>query len=1299
MNDILLPEKKVSSGQPPEQRQAAGHRLRLHPGRLAASLGLAVLSLLAGPLTPRAAALEACPAGVSSRSYHVVAMQTRIVFNRWGDHDPSGLIYALKENQQIILDKVAANPNAPVEEVQPLVIRANAGDCVQIVLENSLPFNVGITPHGLSYDPNTSDGAAFGRNQDSTVPPGGTRTYVWQTPDHEGTHVFSDLGNALSGDTGSNMHGLFGALIVEPAGSTWSHPVTGQPINSGLFADIHPAGAPSFREYVTIFHDEPEVYDQNGLPPSDPVTGLDESTMPINYRSEPARNRIRYLQENPAACPECVGEEVSLSSWPFGDPAKHLVPRAYAGDPSKFRVINAGIKETHVYHLHTHQWRMQPDDPNSTIIDSIQISPQTAYNVVPLFGAGSKPESFGDTIWHCHLYPHFGQGMWGLWRVYDKLEDGSQTYPDGTQIPALQPLPDRTPPPGPTPAAPGFPNFVPGTFGRKSPQPPLFDVNSPRQPTPQELASSQNPNPRPGAFFVEPCPAGAPKRYYDLVAIQVPIQYNKQGWHDPEGRILVVAEDEAAVRAGTKPPEPLFIRAAAGECVEINFTNKLPRELGGNAFQPKFITNEAGLHIHLVKFDVLNSDGTSNGWNYDESSQHLVDGQYQTVHYTWYADTELQTVFFHDHLFANLHQQHGYYAALVVEPPGSRFLHPQTQEEIKSGTQAVIQDPNGPDFREFALAVQDFTYLYDANGIPINPPDVSGSFEDPGVMAINYRNEPLQFRTGRETGYALSSHLHGDPGTPVFRALGGDPIRMRMIQGAHEESHILNINGVRWQQAPFQSQSPYVAAQSVGLSEAFNMVFDADIDDGYTRDHLYWMGGIDDFWLGLWGLIRVHTGQPADLPPLPDRQPLSVAIPADDMKVFQRPEQDNPGGLYNHRPPARQSGNVNSENHNEPGVPCPAGAPVRSYSVVAMPARIQYNAHGDHDPYGLIFALAEDEAAILNGKNPEPLVLRANQGDCVEVILTNKITSELPAHAHPEVPVQTPFPFSKRVGLHAQVVQYDVRGSDGTAVGYNPDSSVSPGRSRLYRWYADAELGSANVWSMTDMRNHRHHGLWAGLIVEPAGSTWLDPATMAPLQTGTQAVIRTPGRPDFREFVLFAQDGVPLLDANGVTVELPADPAHAAEPPDPEDEGMKGINYRAERFAPRLATDPSLHLVFSSLVHGDPATPVFKTYAGDPVTVRLLMPADKPRNHSFTIHGHQWRDEPGNPSSSYRSEESSLSVGSAVDMQLHGGAGGLWRMPGDYAYRSGNIRWDLEMGMWGIMRVFNALQPGLSPLQ
>ena len=47
---------------------------------------------------------------------------------------------------------------------------------------------------------------------------------------------------------------------------------------------------------------------------------------------------------------------------------------------------------------------------------------------------------------------------------------------------------------------------------------------------------------------------------------------------------------------------------------------------------------------------------------------------------------------------------------------------------------------------------------------------------------------------------------------------------------------------------------------------------------------------------------------------------------------------------------------------------------------------------------------------------------------------------------------------------------------------------MGPGESITYRWYIDQDFGSANLWDMADIRNHRHHGAFGMLIAEPRGS-------------------------------------------------------------------------------------------------------------------------------------------------------------------------------------------------------------------
>lgn len=1212
------------------------------------------------------------------REYHVVAIPIRIVFNKFGEHNPDGLMYVLKENEMKVKKAVAQNPFTPVDLVQPLIIRANVGDQIKVIFENQLPFPTSMHIQRANYDVQTSDGSFIGCNENSLAPacpPGGIQIYEWDV-ELEGIHIFSDLGNTLSGENGTNTQGLFGALIVQPKGSWWTDPITGEPINSGLNADIHNPFLPSFREFAWVFHDEMEVDDITGEAPIGPMTLQPETDHFINYRSEPERNRMRLIMEG-IVCPDCEGEEVHHDSWTFGDPDTPIL-RTYVGDPVKIRLIHGGVLETHVFHYHVHQWLFEQNDIDSEIIDSQAISPQQFYTVSPLYGAGSLQGAKGDVIIHCHLYPHFMDGMWGMNRIFDTLQDGTQCYPNGVQIKPLQPLPDRPLPPLPTPEKPGFPNFVPGIFGCKAPRPPLGIIGG-REPTVLEK-NAFAPNAVPGAVFTNPCnPEVNAMREYSIVAIELPIQYNKAGWFDPHGRIFVLEEDEEDVLAGRKAPEPLVIRACARECVRLKFTNKLPETIGGNAFQLVNRTYECGLHVHFVKFDPLVSDGANVGWNYDSG---VLPGQ--TIIYQWFPDVELKGAFFHDHLFANAHQQHGLFGGLAVQSIGSDLLDSKTGEPAPSGTNATIIHPLIPSFREFGLFVHDFALLFDENGCPLNPPPFPGSHEDPGVMGVNYRNEPLQFRLQDpecDPAYVFSSFVNGDPVTPIFETYNGDPVRIRLFQGAHEESHSFNLHRQRWRRERRDIDSEFAQQQHIGISESFT--FEFAIEGKGDFDMLWHFGGVDDIWLGNWGLLRTFEGFVPNLIPLPDK-PLP-------------PPRRKPLPVVTYRPPPPP------ESPGDVGVP---NAPVRKFEVVAFQTDIVYNDAGDHDPFGIIFALAEQEEAIRNGTlNPEPLIIRGNVGDIVEVTLHNKLVDRFhhdEFHGYPSVPVEAPFPPSLRISLHADMVDYDVRGSDGATVGFNPDQTIAPGEFITYRWLLTID-GSANLCDMADIRNHRHHGAFGMLIAESRGTKVLDPVTREETNTGNQVILSHPIMPEMREFALIQHNGIRLLDKNNNLifdpVSLEVEEEEQDEIVDFEDQGSRGYNYRSERFFHRLIRNPDISKIFSSEVHGDPATPVFLAYAGDPTVVRYIAPSDKPRANSFTIHGHTWPRSTDDLNSEIVPVRGQFVPGASDSFFLQYGAGGIDQIPGDYLYRSGSIQWDIELGMWGIMRVLGERTPLLAPLK
>ena len=162
----------------------------------------------------------------------------------------------------------------------------------------------------------------------------------------------------------------------------------------------------------------------------------------------------------------------------------------------------------------------------------------------------------------------------------------------------LQPLPDRT----------AAPDRAGATRGRRW--------------RPGEPLNTKPPQ------AVNTCPVDAPVRTYDVAAINQDIVYNaKTGDHDPAGAMYVLTADEAAVRAGTKPTEPLFLRANAGDCLKVTLTNKLPA--GGlpahtgdvplPADAPFPSGNRVSLHAAMVDANVTSADGATVGYNFDQT--------------------------------------------------------------------------------------------------------------------------------------------------------------------------------------------------------------------------------------------------------------------------------------------------------------------------------------------------------------------------------------------------------------------------------------------------------------------------------------------------------------------------------------------------------------------------------------------------------------------------------------------------------------------------------------------------------
>ena len=531
----------------------------------------------------------------------------------------------------------------------------------------------------------------------------------------------------------------------------------------------------------------------------------------------------------------------------------------------------------------------------------------------------------------------------------------------------------------------------------------------------------------------------------------------------------------------------------------------------------------------------------------------------------------------------------------------------------------------------------------------------------PGDTSSVYASLPRDLPGKQEPVYEpLTKGVgEGDPFTPLLRAYAGDNVQVRLVVGAHQNPHNFAVNGVKWLFEPSNVNSGWRSTQTMGISEHFEFLFrvpgqitqpGASGPANPTADYLYKPTAAKQGQIsGNWGILRAYNTTQPDLFPVPGATP-----PA-------------PVGVC---PAALLNADCKNDGKDLDG----HGHRLWCYDVVAATASsllgtngIVYNSKlGWSSANSLLYVLAADYDALKGGNavpgiNPktglaEPLVLRAGAGDCIKVTLANRIpagatlgqgfaSGQIPADGITSLPANNrgifvPSTVSPVVGLHAQLVSYDVTQSDGTYVGQNPQQTVPPmsgsaPATKTYWWYAGTidpqkghipvELGAINLLP-SDPINHHPYSLFAALVVEPEKSTWAtDPNSRA------SATVKA-GTTSFREQVLVMQDDGVIFTADGKRQS---------------GGGFGGFNYRTEPLnaggsssaKARQCSDLTSACVFSNaaVCNGGTCgfsteisneTPTFCAKAGQQARIRLLHPGGAVTNNVFELNGHTFAEEP-----------------------------------------------------------------------
>ncbi len=561
-----------------------------------------------------------------------------------------------------------------------------------------------------------------------------------------------------------------------------------------------------------------------------------------------------------------------------------------------------------------------------------------------------------------------------------------------------------------------------------------------------------------------------------------------------------------------------------------------------------------------------------------------------------------------------------------------------------------------PSFRESVFWWMDDIYLMYGEGtseVPFNNRETATN----GVSAVTLRNEPLDRRMslgGLEQHKVFTSapsvgSKDGDPSTPLMLAHPGDRYIMRTFVGGTQDNHAFRFLGHRFGAERHNARSNPIDTFQMGLGyfNSYELMGGAGasfVDNGGKQhnmpgDYMYYMSiGALDLEAGAWGLLRVDKD--LKIQPLDDKEELVVG-----------------------------------------GDIC-EGREIRHYDITAVDVGENENIKTVSN----IFVLANKKGKPRRKsvKNAQPLVLRANSGECVEVTLH-------PHHLEDA---------DRRVGLTCGLLVADPKTSYGFNFGKNLEKggkdqtvgsvSKSGESSVTYRWLANEqttyeftnpevgadggvkawagkptgetqgkELGTVLLTSLVDPVKDLNEGLFGALIIEPAGSTWLVDKR-SPMGDVIADVTTPEG--NFREFVFIMHEFSRKFSSSFR----------------PQGTFLGSFNYRVSGDGPPfVAPDPGL---------------VFPAKAGTPTRVRLVY-ANGSEDRTFVINGHRWSLESNTKGSS------SISVvpvgpGMRYDIELEGndtdGDGkadlGVSKFPGDYFFGVAEHR-SAMAGQWGVIRV------------
>ena len=624
-------------------------------------------------------------------------------------------------------------------------------------------------------------------------------------------------------------HGAVCTFLIEPFGSTYHDPITGEAKRTGPVMDIHtvePVGygvSGSFRELmVQIMDTVPHTVNvvTAGNPPGQPIEVALEAGRTVSFQMPP-NNMIKMtpmpflnggthttggalnFRAEPFAQRLANNSDTSqiFSSALHGDPSTISI-RAYLGDSIVFRLIDVTMNESNVFTVSGHAFLTERYAGDANRKNSIHIGIAERYDLVVAQAGGPRLQP-GDYMYFNGRSSKLSEGSWGLIRVLDK------------EVPDLKPLPNA-----------GY-----GPTGIKKPLP--------------------------------VCPQGAPVKSFNVVAIDFPqMTFNpnveeaievdferKIEVQNPDAKIYILEEEVAKV-SGEYQPMPLTLRANVGDCLKVKLTNKMKE-------------SKASFSAFSLAFDPKDSQGVNLGNN--PGDQTVAPGKSRT--YTYYADPffgETQSLVW-DWGNVAMNPRNGLFGGIVIGPKGSQYRDPKTGADISlknSWVADVIVDRSIPgnetrkNYRDVALFFQEEDNIIGTSFMPYVQ-NVAG------LIGINYRSEPYLYR--EEQGCTLGKMFQPcqvddpkDPVTPLIQAHAGDPVRLHVFGASNEQNGMFSVEKHEWPIEPFMAGADQISVVEFAGSEGIDaFIPSAGGRYAMSGDYVYSNQRLPYSQSGQWGYFRV----------------------------------------------------------------------------------------------------------------------------------------------------------------------------------------------------------------------------------------------------------------------------------------------------------------------------------------------------------------------------------------------------------------------------------------------------------